>query len=91
MSSNIRKALIPQPSANIIVCSDFNAHNTEWLCHTHTIDVAGLFCQEFAMVQGLTCIPNSDDHPSYIRDLFLCSNPDYCTVASHPPWENLTI
>ena len=53
-------------------------------------DVAGLFCQEFAMAQDLTqivdCpthIPDCDDHRPYLLDLFLCSNPESCTVASH--------
>ena len=75
-----------------MVCGDFNAHNTEWLCHSHTTDVAGLFCQGFAMAQDLTQIvdfptriPDRDDHQPYLLDLFLCSNPDSCTVASHPP------
>ena len=56
VSSNIGKALILQPSANIIVCGDFNAHNTEWLCYSPTTNVAGLFCQEFAMAPDLTQI-----------------------------------
>ena len=92
VSSNIDKALILQPSANIMVCGDFNAHNTEWLGHSHTTDVAGVFCQEFALAQDLTQIvdfptriPDRDDHQPYLLDLFLCSNPDSCTVASHPP------
>ena len=62
-------SLVLQPSANIIVYGDFNAHDTEWLCHTHTADVAGLFCQEFAMAQDLTQIvdfptriPGCDDN-----------------------------
>ena len=25
-----------------------------------------------------------DDHQPYLLDLFICSNPDSCTVASHP-------
>ena len=54
--SNTDKALILQPSANIMECGDFNAHNTEWLCHSHTTDVAGLFCHEFAMAPHLTQI-----------------------------------
>ena len=92
VSSNIDKALILQPSANIIICGDFNTHYTEWPCHSHTIDVANLFCQEFAMAQDLTQIvdlptriSDCDDHQPYLLDLFLCSNPDFCTVASHPP------
>ena len=51
-------------------------------------DVAGRFCQEFAMAQELTEIadfPDCDDHQPFLLDLFLCSNPDSCTVASHPP------
>ena len=30
-------------------------------------------------------ISNRDDHQPYLLDLFLCFNPDSCTVASHPP------
>ena len=30
---------------NIMECGDFIAHNIERLCHSHTSDVAGLFCQ----------------------------------------------
>ena len=32
-----------------------------------------------------TRIPDRDDHQTYLLDLFLCSNPDPCTVASRPP------
>ena len=92
VSSNIDKALILHPSANIMVCGDFNAHNTEWLGHSHTTDAAGVFCQEFALAQDLTQIvdfptriPDCVDHQPYLLDLFLCSNPDSCTVTSHPP------
>ena len=87
VSSNVDKALILQPSANIMVCDDFNALNTEWLSHSHTTDVAGLFCQEFAMVQDLTQIVDfpTHIHQPYLLDLFLCFNPDSCTVAFHPP------
>ena len=92
--SNIDKALILQPSANNMVCGDFNAHNIKGLCHSHNIDVVGLFCQEIAMAQDLTQIvdfptniPDRDDHQPYLLDLFLYSNPDSCAVASHPPLE----
>ena len=92
VSSNIDKALILHPSANIMVCGDFNAHNTKWLGHSHTTDAAGVFCQEFALAQDLTQIvdfptriPDCVDHQPYLLDLFLCSNPDSCTITSHPP------
>ena len=83
VSFNIDKALILQPSANIMVCGDFNAHTTKWLCHSCTTDAAGMFCQEFAIAD--TQIVDFPAHQPYLLDLFLCSNPDPCTVASHPP------
>ena len=73
-----------------MVCVDFNVHNTEWF--VISTDVAGLFCQEFAMAAALiqmvgfpTRIPDRDDHQPYLLDLFFCSNPDSSDVASHPP------
>ena len=81
--------------SNPQVCDDFNGHNTEWLCPSHSTDVAGLFCQEFAMVQDLTqivdfptCIP---EHQPYLLDLFLCSNPTLALLLLILLWENLTI
>ena len=63
----------------MMVCGDFNAHNTEWLRHSHTTD-----CQEFPMEQDRTQvvdfptrIPDRDDHQPYHLDL--------CTAAPHPP------
>ena len=60
------------------VCGDFNDHNTEWLLHSFTTDVAGLFCQEFAMAQFITQIvdfpnhiPDRDDHQPYLALLLL--------------------
>ena len=32
-----------------------------------------------------TFILDRDDHQPYLLDLFLCSKPDSCTVASHRP------
>ena len=46
-----------------MVCGDFNAQ--KWLCHSHTTDVAGLFCQKFAMAQDLT---QSVDFPTHMLD-----------------------
>ena len=49
--SNIDKALILQPSANSMVCGDFSAHDTEWLCHSiplmlQVCFVKSLLCQK---------------------------------------------
>ena len=92
VSCNIDKALRIQPSANIMVCGDFNAHNTDWLRHSHITDVAGVSCHDFALAHDLTQIvgfpthiPDREDHHPYLLDLFLCSNPDSCSVSSHPP------
>ena len=35
------------------------------------------------IVDFLTHIPGCDDHQPYLLDLFLCSNPDSCTIADH--------
>ena len=50
-------------------------------------------CQEFATAQDLTQIVDfhthiCDDHQPYLLDLFLCFNPNSCTVASHHPLGN---
>ena len=49
-------------------------------------------CHDFALAHDLTQIvgfpihiPDRKDHHSYLLDLFLCSNPDSCSVSSHPP------
>ena len=79
VSSNIDKALILQPSANMMVCGDFKARNTLWLCYSH-ITVADLFWQEFAMAQDITQIVDfpthildHDYHLPYLPELLLCS------------------
>ena len=59
VSSNIYKALILPPAANIMVCGDFNANNTAWLRHSHITGVAGLVFQEFVMGQDLSQIIDS--------------------------------
>ena len=77
VSSNIDKALILQHSANIMVpCGDSNVHNTEWLSHSKLLMLH--VC--FAMAS-----PKLKISQAYLLDLFLCSNPDSGTVASHPP------
>ena len=55
-------------------------------------DVAGVSCHDFALAHDLTQIvgfpthiPDREDHHPYLLDLFLCSNPDSCSVSSHPP------
>ena len=85
------KALMLHPSANIMVCGDFNAHNIEWLKYPHAADIAGIYSTEDALAHDLTQmidfptrIPDRDDHQPYMLDLFLCSNPDSCVVRSHP-------
>ena len=95
VSSNIDKTLILQPS-NIMECGDFNAHNYEWLCHSHTTDVAGLLCQEFAMAKDLIQISLfASLTVMIISHIFLTySFVQILTLALLLPillWENLTI
>ena len=71
-----------------------NSLRTSWYVvvpYSHTSDVTGPFCQKLPMVHDLTLvdfpthIPDHDDHQPFLLDLFFCSNPDSCTVPSHPP------
>ena len=57
VSSNIDKALIRQSSANIMVCGDFNAHNTDWFCHSHTT------MSQVCFVKSLLLQNTSPDYP----------------------------
>ena len=42
------------------------------------------FVQDLTQIVDFpTRVPDRDDHQPYLLDLFLCSNPDSCTVASH--------
>ena len=92
VSSSIDKALIRQPSAKIICCGDFNIHHIEWLTHSRDIDAAGRLCYNFALTQNLTQmvdfpthIPDRPDCASHLLDLFLCSNPESCSISAQPP------
>ena len=96
VSSNIDKALIIHPSANIMVCGDFNGHNTEWLYHSHVTNLAGLFCQLFAMAQDLAQIRDFHIRIPY-RDDQLCFTYFFVLILSLALlllihlWKNLTI
>ena len=48
--------------------------------------VKSLLCHKTTQIVDFpTHIPGSDDCQPYLLDIFLCSNPDTCIVASHTP------
>ena len=72
-------------SMPVTLSGNFNANNPEWLCHSHTTDVEGLFCQELDMAQDLT----------QIVDFLMISSHIFMTYSfvliRTFAWENLTI
>ena len=44
-NSHIDIIIIP-----IVVCGDFNAYNTVWLCHSHTTDGAFVMLNIFSVI-----------------------------------------
>ena len=78
ISSNIDEVLSINPSANVFVCGDFNAHYKDWLTYSGETDRPGELCYNFSissdlthMVNFPTCIPDCGSHSPALLDLFL--------------------
>ena len=92
ISVSIDQALHANPSSQILVCGDFNAHHQEWLTHSRTIDLPGTLSYNFALsydleqiVKSPTRFPDRANDSPYLLDLFLCSNPEDCTAEVLAP------
>ncbi|CAG4935338.1 unnamed protein product [Colias eurytheme] len=79
------------PSAEIVVLGDFNAHHAEWL-KSRTTDYAGRSFHDFILSYGLTQlvsaptrIPDVEDHAPSLLDLFLSSHPDNYQILVEAP------
>ena len=77
ISSNIDEVLSINPSANVFVFGDFNAHQKDWLTYSGGTDRSCEFCYNFSisndltqMVNFLTRIPDYDFHSPALLDLF---------------------
>ena len=77
ISSNVGEGLSINPSANVFVFRDFNAHHKDWLTYSGGTDRPGELCYNFSisndltqMVNFPTRIPDCDSHSPALLDLF---------------------
>ena len=93
--TSIDYALSVNPSTDIFVFGDFNAHHSEWLNYSPSTDAAGINAFNFAISQNLaqtvdfpTRFPDRDDQSPSLLDLFLSSNPAICKTSPLSPLGN---
>ena len=95
ISSNTDEVLLINPSANVFVFGDFNAHHKDWLTYSGGTDRPGELCFNFSItndltqiVNFLTRIPDCDSHSPALLDLFISSDASICSTMAFPPLEN---
>ena len=95
ISSNIDGVLSINPSANLFVFGDFNAHHKDWLTYSGGTDRPGELCYSFSisndltqMVNFPTRIPDCDSHSPALLDLFLSSDTSICSAMAFSPLRN---
>ena len=80
LSSNKDQVLLINPSANVFVFGDFNAHHTDWLTYSSGTDRSCELCYNFfissdltQIINVLTRIPDCDSCSPALLDLFISS------------------
>ena len=72
--SNIDEVLSINPSANVFVFGDLNAHHKDWLTYSGGTDRLGELCYSFSISNDLTQMVNSPtripDYDSHSPALF---------------------
>ena len=83
------------PSANVFVFRDFNAHHKDWLTNSGGTDQPGELCYNSSISNDLTRIvnfptriPACDSHSPALLDLFLSSDASICSAIAFPPLGN---
>ena len=78
ISSNMDEVLSINPSANLFIFGDFNAHHKDWLVYSGGADRSGELCYIFSvsndltqMLNSPTRIPDSDSHSPGLLNFFL--------------------
>ena len=92
ISSNIDEEVLSiNPSANVFVFEDFNAHHKDWLTYSGGTDRPGELYHDFSisndltqMVNFPTRIPDCDSHGPALLDLFLTSDASICSTMAFP-------
>ena len=95
ISSSTDEVLSINPSANVFVFGDFNAHHKDWLTYSGETDRSGELCYNFSISNDLTQtvnfptqIPDCDSHSPALLDLFISSDTSICSTKAFPPLEN---
>ena len=95
VSSNIDDVLSINPSANVLVCGDFNVHHRDWLTYSGGTDRPDELCYNFSisndltqMVNFPTRIPDCDSHSPALLDLFISSEASICSTMALPQLGN---
>ena len=95
ISSNIYEVLSINPSANVFVFGDFNAHHNDWLTYSGGTDRPGELCYNFSISNNLTQIvnfptqiPDCDSHSPALLDLFISSDTSIFSTMAFPPLGN---
>ena len=90
--SNIDEVLSINPSTNVFVFGDFNAHLKDCLIYSGGTGRPGELCFSFSttndltqMVNFPTRIPDCDSHSPAVLDLFLSSDASICSTMAFPP------
>ena len=95
ISSNIDEVLSINPSANVFVFGDFNAHHKDWLTYSGGTDRPGELCYNNSISNDLiqivnfpTRIPDCDSHNPALLDLFISSDASICSTMVFCPLGN---
>ena len=95
ISSNIGEVLSINPSANVFVFGDFNAHHKDCLIYSGGTDRSGELFYDFSVLNDLTQkvnfptqIPDCDSHSPALMDLFISSDASICSTMAFCTLQN---
>ena len=90
ISSKTDEVLLINPSTNVFVFGDFNAHQKDWLTYSGETDRLGKLCYNFSISNDLTQmikfppqIPDCDSHSPALLDLFISSDISICPTMAY--------
>ena len=93
--SNIDEVSSINPSSNVFVFGDFNAHHKDWLTYSGRTDRPGGFWYNFSISNNLTQMVNfptwildGGSHSSALLDFFLSSDANICSLTAFLPLRN---
>lgn len=92
LNSHCEDILRSDPSAELCILGDFNAHNADWLPYSSHTDPAGRAAEHFSITNSFTQlvtfptrIPDRFGDTAQTLDLFLTTDPSLYTVSCAAP------